>query len=136
VSLGESGEPVARYRGTVRVHWRIRNYHFKGTIGGEMSVYADHLRFCGVGIHRFELREYVISKSDVELIRSEGTADVPRFLRLLPIRRFGVRIISKPGGAFDDRDEYCLRFDTPTLDEVLAALQSAGYPVMDIAGSI
>jgi hypothetical protein len=53
----ETERPIGCYRGTVVVRWRIRNYHAKGTLGGQMAVYGDHLEFGGVGMHRLELCE-------------------------------------------------------------------------------
>jgi hypothetical protein len=122
-------QPIVCYRGTVRVHWRIRNHYMKGTLGGEMAVYADHLLFRGVGVRRFELRDYKIARADISTIYPSETIDVPRLLRLLPIRRYGIRILSNPGGTFAERDEYSLRFDTPDLGEVLATLRAIGYPI-------
>jgi hypothetical protein len=132
----ETDKPVACYRGTVRVHWRIRNYHHKGTIGGQMAVYGDRLKFSGVGIHRFELREYSILEQDIDEIHFFSFAEIPRILRFLPMRRFGIRVISKPGGSFNDRDEYTLLFNDPAPDEVLKTLRIAGYPVADNAGNV
>ena len=131
----EAGHPIGCYRGTVFVRWRIRNYHAKGTLGGQMSVYADHLKFDGVGIHRLELREYKISKAEVDSIYPLWTTEPPRYMRFLPIRRFGILVVSKPGGAFKDRDEYTFRFNIPTLDEMFTMLRGAGYPVERANGS-
>ena len=45
---------------------RIRNYHTKGTRGGQMSVYADRLIFQGIGLHRWELGIYEISQAEID----------------------------------------------------------------------
>jgi hypothetical protein len=129
MSTDQAEQPIACYRGTVRVHWRIRNHYMKGTLGGEMAVHTDHLLFRGVGVHRLELRDYTIARTDISGIYPSETIEIPRLLRLLPIRRYGIRIISNPDGTFRERDEYSIRFDTPNLDEVLASLRAIGYPI-------
>jgi hypothetical protein len=100
-----------------------------------MAVYNDRLKFSGVGIRRFELREYVIFKHDIDGINFFSFTEIPRILRFLPMRRFGIRVISKPGGSFNDRDEYTLLFNAPSPDEVLKTLRIAGYPVADSASN-
>jgi hypothetical protein len=127
-------EMVANYRGTVRVHWRIRNHYLKGTLGGQMSVYADCLRFCGVGIHKPELRTYEIRKKEVSRVYPLPVAEVPRLLRIFPIRRYGIRVVSEPGGVYKERDEYTFRFDAPELYEVLTMMRAAGYPIAETSG--
>jgi hypothetical protein len=49
--------------------------------------------------------------------------------RVIVSRRYGIRVISKSGGAFGDCDEYRFTFDRPALEEVLGTLRAAGYPV-------
>jgi hypothetical protein len=100
-----------------------------------MVVYGDRLKFSGVGIHRFELRELAILKRDIEGMRFFSFTEIPRILRFLPMRRFGIEVISKPGGSFNDRDEYTLLFNAPDPDEVLKTLRIAGYQVTDKAGN-
>jgi hypothetical protein len=128
---GGTEHRIGCYRGTVFVRWRIRNYHAKGTLGGQMIVYADHLEFGGIGIYRLALREYKISKAEVDNIHPLRTAEPSRHMRFLPIRRFGILVVSKPGGAFRDRDEYTFRFNIPTLDEMFTMLREAGYPIAE-----
>lgn len=125
-------EPIECYRGTVRVRSRIRYNTRKETLGGEMAVYADRLVFRGVGKLRLGMPTYEISKAQVSEIHSDGVQEIPRLLTFLPMRKFGVRIVSKPGGSFGDHDEYFLRFDNPPLSQVLVTLRDAGYPVADM----
>jgi hypothetical protein len=106
----------------------------KGTLGGQMSVYADYLRFRGVGIHKPELRSYEIRKEEIGQIYPLPVTEVPRLLRILPIRRYGIRVVSEPGGAYKERDEYIFRFDAPELYEVLTTMRAAGYPIAETTG--
>ena len=94
-------------------------------MGGEMAIYEDHLEFRGVGFHRWELHRYEISRERVETIITHWTR---RFLPIT-VRRYRIKVVSKPGGAFGDRDEYVFGFDSPAPEEVLGALRAAGYPV-------
>jgi hypothetical protein len=112
-------EYVAEFRGSVRIRTRIRNYGGAGTLSGKMSVFSDCLKFEGVGLFRFQLREYVVKKSDVGEIRPASVWS----------NEHAIRILSKPAGAFNDRDEFTFGFDTPTVDELLAALRDRGYPL-------
>jgi hypothetical protein len=135
MDAGQPRDLVAAYRGTARVRLRIRAYHGKGTTGARMSVYANRLRFRGVGIHSWELRTYEVAREEIDGIYPMRIIGVPWVLRMFPGRKFGILIVSKPGGVFSDRDEYTFQFDTPELTEVLTTLRSAGYPVMETESS-
>jgi hypothetical protein len=102
-----------------------------GTLGGEMEVYSDRLVFRGTGILRMGMPTLEVSKSKVSRVYPDGVQEIPRVLAFLPMRKFGVRVVSKPGGVFGDRDEYWLGFDNPPLSHVLGTLRDAGYPIAD-----
>jgi len=90
-----------------------------------MAIYEDHLEFRGIGLHKWELHRYEISRERVETILTHWK---PRFPPITT-RRYRIKVVSKPGGAFGDRDEYVFAFDSPALEEVLGTLRAVGYPV-------
>jgi len=99
-----------------------------------MAICEDHLEFRGVGFHSWELHRYEISRERVETILTRSmtgssTTGKPWFLPMFVSRLYGIQVVSKPGGAFGDRDEYRFAFDSPALEEVLGTLRAAGYPV-------
>ena len=56
------------FRGSVSVALRIHSYYIKGTLRGEMIVRKDGLNFHGVGLRRFELPDFSISRQRVQLV--------------------------------------------------------------------
>jgi hypothetical protein len=74
----------------------------------------------------------LLSRERVQTILAHWTTGTPWFLPKFVSRRYGIRVISKPGGAFGDRDEYGLSGSGRTLahwsvnhDE--QGTQSTGY---------
>jgi len=126
---GGTSDCLARYRGTVVVRLRSYTYHGKGTVGGEMAIYEDHLEFRGVGFHSWELHKYEIARERVGTILPRSAPGKPWFPPKFITRRYGIRVVSKAAGAFGDRDEYRFEFDSPASEEVLGTLRAAGYPV-------
>jgi hypothetical protein len=93
-----------------------------------MTVHDDRLEFCGVGFHRWELRRYEISRERVETILARWTTGTPWFLPKFVSRRYGIRVVSKPGGAFGDRDEYRFTFDLAPVCRARRVWGQAPWP--------
>lgn len=120
---------IASYQGSARVRLRISTYHGKGSPSAEMQVYPELLVFSGAGWGRSQLQKYEISKEKIEKIVVSPPSEVPGFFQAFGVCRYGLRIISKPGGAFGDHDEYFFQFNEPSVSEVVNTLRSAGYPL-------
>lgn len=125
----QDGALIACYQGAARVRLRIYTYHGKGSTSAEMRIYPELLSFSGSGLGRWQLHRYEIRRERIGEIIATTSSGVPGFFEAFGVCRYGIRVISKPGGAFMDRDEYFFQFNEPPVSEVVDTLRSAGYPL-------
>lgn len=118
----------ARCFGAMAARRRKTIYGGGGTLNAVMSVESGGIRFNDLGIGRFLKLVTWIDRDEIEaiyqLIRSGLRS------RMVPTRRrFNIRILSKPGGSFDGRDDYLFSSDHPPVDELLNQLEGSQFPV-------
>jgi hypothetical protein len=94
-----------------------------------MRVYPELLVFTGAGLVRWQLQRHEIARGKIQEIISSTSGGVPGFFRAFGAYQYRLRVISKPGGAFGDHDEYFFQFDTPSVGDVINTLRDAGCPV-------
>jgi hypothetical protein len=78
---------------------------------------------------RWQLHPYEIRRERIREIIATTSSGVPGFFEALGVCRYGIRVISKPGGAFMDHDEYLFQFNEPPVSEVVDTLRDIGYPL-------